>query len=107
MPLLDVAGRDATDPFESYHPEEVWKRLPNFHVANLAPEDIKETALEKDHRALRKKFEEFGWYKTNYTFYYWMAVRLVAMFATAMYFILGKENMSARLFGSFMLGFFW
>lgn len=48
-----MAGKDATDAFVQYHPNEVYKMLANFHVANIAPKDAKETNFVKEHRAIR------------------------------------------------------
>jgi delta8-fatty-acid desaturase len=33
LPLLNLAGRDATDPFEAYHPANAWGWLKRFEVA--------------------------------------------------------------------------
>ena len=33
LPLLSLAGRDATDPFEAYHPSKAWQWLRRFEVA--------------------------------------------------------------------------
>jgi len=60
LPLLNMAGKDATDGFWNYHPEYVWKKLPTFHVANVAGKDATPTKFVTKHRELALKFDEMG-----------------------------------------------
>jgi hypothetical protein len=43
LPLVNLAGRDATDNFLAYHPASVWtRRLPYFCVGQLPPQEVRD-----------------------------------------------------------------
>ena len=85
-----MAGKDATDAFVQYHPNEVYKLLTRFHVANVVSKDVKESAFVKEHRAIRQKLLEEGKFKTDYSFYLWLAFLLTIMFSISLYLTLGS-----------------
>jgi cytochrome b involved in lipid metabolism len=107
LPLKNMAGKDATDPFVQYHPNFVYAQLENFHVANVVAKDVKESAFVKEHRAIRQTMLEAGMYRTDYTFYYWIVARLMCMFGLMLHLTINCTSWWAHLGGAFMLGFFW
>ena len=63
LPLLNLAGRDATDAFTEYHPASVWtKQLPRYLKAQLHPDDAALLVDDfiRDHRKLRQQLLEQG-----------------------------------------------
>jgi len=107
LPLKTMAGKDATDAFIQYHPNEVYKMLPRFHVANVVSKDVKESVFVKEHRAIRQKLLEEGKFKTDYSFYLWLSFRLTIMFSISLYLTLSCNGYWAHFAGAVGLGCFW
>jgi fatty acid desaturase len=107
LPLLNMGGKDSTDPFIQYHPAEVWKKLPSYHVANLDPKEAAESKFVKEHRALRDKFIEMGWFDTTYTYYLLMGLRIASILATALYLTIWCESRTAHMMGALAMGAYW
>lgn len=60
-PLMMVAGREATDAFEQYHPAWVWDMLPHRLVARLAPSEVSEPSpFVRELRELRQELLQMG-----------------------------------------------
>lgn len=107
MPLVNMAGKDATDGFWNYHPEYVWKKLPNYHVANLSKEDRQTSTFVNAHRELGMQFEKEGLFETDYSYYFFTIPRIFCILGVALYFTLCCESFSAHLFGAFIMGCYW
>jgi len=107
LPLKAMAGKDATDAFVQYHPNEVYKQLANFHVANVVSKDVKESLFVKEHRAIRQKLLEEGMFKTDYSFYMWLSVRLIIMLGISLHLTLNCNTYWAHFLGAVVLGCFW
>ncbi len=60
LPLVNMAGKDATDNFTGYHPAYVYEKLPYFMVARLADADAVTTPFVQEYRALRTRFLEMS-----------------------------------------------
>eukprot|EP00400_MALV-I_sp_L67-5_P000293 gene293-1058_t len=100
--ILDVAGRDVTDPFLANHPNWVPdKYLPMMQVGVVAdplepPEEVKR------YRALFKKFHDEGWFHTNYFYFARKIAVYLTLLSTAIYFTLnGRWFLGALAMGWF------
>lgn len=101
--ILDVAGRDVTDPFLANHSiRVVEKYLPMFHIGSVSdpidpPEEVKR------YRKLFQKFKDENWFQTDYTFYYKMLVWYAFLFCSSVYCIYQDRPYWAAVF----MGMFW
>jgi len=107
-PLMMVAGREATDAFEQYHPARVWNMLPCRMVAKLAPSEIVEPSpFVQELRALRQELLQTGMFETRPSYYIFKGVVLVALFALMLWLTLCSGSVVGRLAGGLVLGLFW
>lgn len=100
--ILDVAGRDVTDPFTVNHPMDVAKKyLPMMQIGVVAdPQDPPEEV--KRFRALFKKFESEGWFDTNYFYFARKIAWYLTCLGAAIYFVLqGRPYLGAIFMGTF------
>ena len=68
--ILDVGGRDVTDPFLANHmPAVVEKYLPMLKIGELS-DPVEPREEVKRYRGLFKKFQDEGWFQTDYNDYY-------------------------------------
>lgn len=100
--ILDVAGRDVTDPFTVNHPTEVaQKYLPMMQIGVVAdPEEPPEEV--KRFRALHKKFVDEGWFETNYFYFARKVTWYLSCLAAGIYCVLqGRIWLGAVCIGVF------
>lgn len=108
LPLENMAGHDATDAFENYHPNYVYtKKLPNFLIGRVKSSTKPDSELMKDFRALRQRLLKEGKYETRASFYVWTGLWVASLFAAALYFTLTGETFNMRMLGAALLGCFW
>ena len=70
LPLLNVAGGDATDAFQAFHPGWVAKRLAAFEVGVAAPAAHALAAgADEAFRALKAQLEQEGLFRPTPWFY--------------------------------------
>lgn len=107
LTIRALSGRDATDSFLQNHASYVKKMLPKFHYAELSdPQNgVDEATLA--FRELTVKMEDAGMFKTDYTFYYFMALRLSLMLASVVYGVLYFDSFIVHCLAGCMLGLFW
>jgi delta8-fatty-acid desaturase len=108
-PVLNMAGKDATDVFANYHAARVYKTmLPAFLVGEVT--DVKVEPHVADFRAARQEMLRQGLFKTGYRFYaklsIWMASLFVSAVALSLGFV-GGGGGYARMFGAGIMGVFW
>ena len=104
--LRAIAGRDATDPFENFHPAKVWeKQLPAFHVADLTDAAVSE--YREEFRAIRQKMLERGLFETRLSYYAIKALWLCALLGAACYCTVLGGSPAYRMLGAVVLGCFW
>jgi hypothetical protein len=48
-----------------------------------------------------------GMYETDKSFYFFTALRIVCILATALYFTLSEGSFTSHMFGAFLLGCYW
>lgn len=128
MPLLNLAGKDATDAFTQYHPAWVWdKKLPHFTVARLAHNPHDDDPFVRDQRALHQHLLEAGLYKTSAMYYVKKVVWLSSLLGASLALTLLCEVRAAppppplspdlisplaqsfwlHMLGALVLGMFW
>ena len=65
-PVVNMAGKDATDVFDNYHQDRVYRNmLPAYLVGECS--DVIVYPHVADFRAARQKMLEEGWFETDYT----------------------------------------
>jgi len=110
LPLENMAGKDATDPFVNYHPADVYPMLKRYIVGVLqddGPPLEEASPLMADFRALRQRLLEEGYYRTHWSFYAYQTVWLAYWFTMAIYLTVWGDEMWKRLAGSLCMGIFW
>ena len=107
LTIQNLAGRDATDSFENYHPYYVHRHLKSFLIGKLEEQDVYVTPFMKDCRNLRQKMLEERRFKTDYTHYFYIALRLISMFALVLYCSFGFNSFWMHFIGAVLLGIFW
>jgi fatty acid desaturase len=114
LPLLSLAGRDATDAFSSFHAGWVAQtRLAAFEVGIATPPLAKQRAAaaaapsaDEDFRALKKQLEREGLFAPTYRFYALEALRIASLFALVLA-CTASAHAPLRLAGAVALGIFW
>lgn len=104
--LRAVAGRNATEPFDNFHPAKVWEtQLPAFHVADVT--DVVVSEYVAGHRALRQEMLERGLFETHLSYYVIMAAWLASLLGVAVWLTTQGGGAAMRLLGAVVLGGFW
>jgi len=109
IPLSHLAGKDATEAFEVYHPNHVSKLyLPRYYIGALAKEDIIVTPFAHDARKIHQELLRKGLFETSTSFYIVMFSWLIFLFSVALALMFLGESFYSRVVGSaFMMGLFW
>eukprot|EP01128_Nolandella_sp_AFSM9_P008553 TRINITY_DN5252_c0_g1_i1.p1 TRINITY_DN5252_c0_g1~~TRINITY_DN5252_c0_g1_i1.p1 ORF type:complete len:446 (+),score=95.05 TRINITY_DN5252_c0_g1_i1:93-1430(+) len=109
LPLIALAGNDATEPFRNYHEKWVYtEKLVNFHVATLTEESLPVREEVVAFRELTKELEEKGLFETNYWWYGRLVLWLTVLFWSAtLPVILFPDSWTSTIFSGLALAFFW
>jgi delta8-fatty-acid desaturase len=115
LPILNMGGKDSTDPFISYHPSHVFEKwLPGMLIAEVeeAKESVQEdrkrqTKTLQAFRQLRQQFLKDGLFETDYSFYAREAVKLGSLLCAAVFFTVFCSSFTAHMVGALLLGCFW
>jgi len=105
LPLEGVAGRNATEPFENFHPAFVWKRLAAYHVADIKGATVSDYVA--GHREIRQKLLERGMFETRMSYYYTKAACFVALAATFTACVTQSSSTGMHMLGACLIGLFW
>jgi acyl-lipid Delta6-acetylenase / acyl-lipid (9-3)-desaturase len=106
-PLLLVAGNDATDAFNNYHPAYVQKRLAAYCIGELEPCDRTiDSALLHDYRDLQAAFESEGLHEINHWYFAKLYLWCAALLVLALGLTLLGSSTAVRLAGAATLGLF-
>lgn len=105
LPLLHMAGKDATDVFRSHHPDRVYHILEPYYVGRVS--DYSPTMLQMDYRQAHSEMAKQGLFQTRYEYYLWTGLWLLALFAAAVALSVGCSTLPGRLAGACVLGCFW
>ena len=108
-PIVNMAGKDATDVFANYHAARVYKTmLPKYLVGECI--DVKVYPHVADFREARQQMLKDGLFETDYSWYAKLGVWLTSWFVGALAFSLGYVGggtTSMRMVGAAMMGVFW
>jgi delta8-fatty-acid desaturase len=106
LPLVNMAGKDATDAFINYHPASVWeKQLPYYHVADVS--DVIDADIISGFRELRQNLLDRGLYQTRPTYYLGKAAFQAVLMAMCLYCTLKLESTIGHMLGALFLAVYW
>lgn len=111
-PIVNMAGKDATDVFANYHAARVYKNmLPQYLVGDVT--DVVVYPHVADFRAARQEMLRQGLFETDYTWYAKLGAWLATLFVTSILLSLGPEMglmkpcTATRMVGAAIMGLFW
>jgi delta8-fatty-acid desaturase len=108
-PIVNMAGKDATDVFANYHAARVYeKMLPAYLIGKCNDAKVYEHVL--DFREARQEMLKQGLFETDYGWYAKLTVWLVTLFLSALALslgLIGGGGTCARMIGAAMMGIFW
>lgn len=104
--LENMAGGDATDPFQNYHPAYVYKRsLPRFQIGTVT--DGYSSEFVQEWRLLRQRLLAEGKYETSTAYYVFYCSWLLLLICTSLYLALVEQGMTSTIFGALFMAAFW
>merc|ERR1711871_751538 len=108
-PVVNMAGKDATDVFANYHAARVYRNmLPQYLVGEVT--DVVVYPHVADFRAVRDLLLREKAFESNYWWFARLGVWLVSLFTAAITLslgVLGDGSTSHRLAGAAIMGLFW
>ncbi|XP_057957169.1 acyl-lipid (9-3)-desaturase-like [Malania oleifera] len=106
LPLLNLAGQDATDAFVAYHPGTAWRHLDKFFTGyHLESYSVSEAS--KDYRRLVSEFSKMGLFEKKGHGTFILLCLIVAMFCISVYGVLCSENIWIHLGCGALMGVLW
>lgn len=105
LPLLNLAGQDATDAFVAYHPGTAWEYLERFYVCNL--KDYRVSEVSKDYRRLVSEFSKVGLFENKGHVALFTLFSMVLLLSTCIYGVLKSESIWVHLICAALMGFLW
>lgn len=108
-PVLNMAGKDASDVFDNYHAARVYEHmLTQYFVGEVT--DVIVYPHVAEFRAIRQEMLKNGWFKTSNDYYRKLFTWFFVLFVVGISFstgLVGGGGNFARLFGAFCIGIFW
>ncbi|XP_020701029.1 delta(8)-fatty-acid desaturase 2-like [Dendrobium catenatum] len=106
IPLLNLAGQDATDPFTTLHPPSAWKHLDRFFIGyHLSDNQISD--LSKDYQLLISDFTKLGLFEQKGHVILVTLCIIFALFSIAVFFVIGTTSLCAHVAAGILIGFIW
>lgn len=105
IPLLNLAGQDATDAFVAYHPATAWARLDPFYIGHLA--DYQVSAVSRDYRRLVAEFAKLGLFEKKGHGVALSLAFMASLFFTSIYLVLFTAGWLSHLIAGGLMGFLW
>eukprot|EP00040_Diaphanoeca_grandis_P004838 m.30317 g.30317 ORF g.30317 m.30317 type:complete len:502 (-) comp16259_c0_seq1:592-2097(-) len=103
IPLVNLAGRDATDVFYAFHPEKVVKSwLPMHCIGSVVKPSP--TPLQRDFRKLREELIAGGYFKSSGNYFLLKCLGLLPILALA---VIAVGVYGYRITGGCLLGLYW
>ncbi|OAY54106.1 acyl-lipid (9-3)-desaturase [Manihot esculenta] len=106
LPLLNLAGQDATDAFFAYHPGTAWKHLDKFFTGYFL-EDYSVSEVSKDYRKLAAEFSKMGLFEKKGHITLISLCLTAVLFALTVYGILCSNSTWVHLLCGGSIGFLW
>ena len=116
IPILDVAGCDASDVFNVFHTSDVRTKLARYQVGIMGEFDSKdclidgawsETPMQQDFYKMVRQLEADGQFETNLNWYLMKAAVQVAMFVFAIGLPIYIPTPVSYFLSACVLGMFW
>ncbi|RWW86395.1 hypothetical protein BHE74_00004836 [Ensete ventricosum] len=105
LPLLSLAGQDATDAFVAYHPASAWAHLGRFFVGHLA--DYRVSAASSDYRRLVAEFSKSGLFDQKGLVAPLTICSILLLLVAAVSGVLLSEGALVHALCGGMMGFLW
>lgn len=105
LPLMHMAGKDATDVFHSHHPESVYRMLRCRFVCKVA--DYHPTKIQMAYRKAHQQLIREGLFETRYSFYLWNVLWLLLLLAVTVQCTVMHSARSIHVLAAALLGLFW
>ncbi|KAM0938418.1 putative acyl-CoA 6-desaturase [Dioscorea sansibarensis] len=105
IPLLDLAGQDATDAFVAFHPGSVWTQLDRFFIGYYS--DYRVSEVSKDYRKLVAEFSKMGLFEKKGHGVFFSLCLMLCLFMVAVYGVLATSGVLVHLLCGGMMGFLW
>lgn len=102
LPLLSLAGEDATDAFIAYHPPSAWAHLEPFLVGRLS--DYRVSPASRDFHRLSSDFARLGLFHIKGHTVALSFLFMIFLFLSALYLALVRKS---ALLGGGVMGFLW
>ncbi|KAL6534012.1 hypothetical protein OROHE_013845 [Orobanche hederae] len=106
LPLLNLAGQDATDAFVAYHPGTAWQFLDKF-FNGLHLKDYSVSDVSRDYRKLVYEFSKMGLFDKKGHGVFLSMCFMAIMFAVSVYGVLCCEGIFVHLLCGGLMGFLW
>ncbi|GMN36008.1 hypothetical protein TIFTF001_005683 [Ficus carica] len=106
LPLLNLAGQDATDAFVAYHPGKAWQYLDQFFTGYYL-RDYSASEVSKDYRKLVHEFSKMGLFEKKGHGVFLSFCAIAMMFAISVYGVMWSESVWVHLFSGGLMGFLW
>uniref|UniRef100_A0A1D1Z2P3 Fatty acid desaturase 1 n=1 Tax=Anthurium amnicola TaxID=1678845 RepID=A0A1D1Z2P3_9ARAE len=105
LPLLNLAGQDATDAFVAYHPGTAWAHLDRFLVGHLA--DYRVSEVSRDYRRLVAELSKQGLFDRSGHGACVALCLIFLMFSAAVWGVLCTRSPWVHLLSAGLMGFLW
>ncbi|OMP11383.1 hypothetical protein CCACVL1_00554 [Corchorus capsularis] len=106
LPLLNLAGQDATDAFVAYHPTSAWQYLDKFFTGYYL-KDYSVSEASKDYRKLVAEFSKMGLFEKKGHVTCISLCFITFLFCISVYGVLCCESVWVHLFSGGLMGFLW
>ncbi|RRT82807.1 hypothetical protein B296_00017695 [Ensete ventricosum] len=105
LPLLNLAGQDATDAFVAYHPASAWAHLGRFFVGHLDGYCV--TDVSRDYRRLVVEFSKSGLFDEKGRVALFAFCFMLFLFVTAVSGVLLSASALVHALCGGITGFLW
>ncbi|XP_047315622.1 delta(8)-fatty-acid desaturase-like [Impatiens glandulifera] len=106
IPLLNLAGQEATDAFIAFHPPTVWHRLDKFFTGYHL-KDYEVTEISKDYRRLASEFSKAGLFEKKGHVVIQSLSFVCILFMLSIRGVLFHDGFWMHMLSGAMLGFAW
>lgn len=106
LPLVNLAGEDATDAFVAYHPGAAWQSLDKF-FNGFYLKDYSVSEMSKDYRKLVYEFTKLGLYEKKGHGVLILLSLIAVMFAVSVYGVVFCQGAFLHLLCGGLMGFLW
>ncbi|XVE53894.1 hypothetical protein DITRI_Ditri03aG0038600 [Diplodiscus trichospermus] len=106
LPLLNLAGQDATDAFVAYHPGITWQYLDKFFTGYHL-KDYSVSEVSKDYRKLAAEFSKMGLFEKKGHGTCISLCFIALLFCISIYGVLCCDSTWVHLCSGALMGFLW